>query len=109
MKSTCCILCLLLCLGGIFSLAYADNSSVDDAKSLFLEGRHKEAAKICSKHANSGNVEAQALLGFLYEHGHGVNKSHKEALRWYLKAESSEQIKNIQGKVDQNPNNLLWK
>jgi TPR repeat protein len=36
--------------------------------------------------AGSGDVEAQATLGFMYDKGHGVPQDDREAAKWYRKA-----------------------
>src|ERR1700745_3217196 len=36
--------------------------------------------------AESGNAEAQTLLGAMYWSGEGVPRDHKEAAKWYLRA-----------------------
>jgi TPR repeat protein len=36
--------------------------------------------------AEQGNAEAQCQLGWMYQHGHGVEQSDEEAVAWYRKA-----------------------
>ncbi|MDE5832523.1 MAG: sel1 repeat family protein [Desulfovibrio sp.] len=36
--------------------------------------------------AKNGNIRAQSRLAYLYEHGLGVARNYKEALKWYRKA-----------------------
>jgi len=36
--------------------------------------------------AEAGNAEAQTLLGAMYWSGEGVQRDHKEAAKWYLRA-----------------------
>ncbi|MGC1095551.1 MAG: SEL1-like repeat protein [Pseudolabrys sp.] len=36
--------------------------------------------------AERGNAQAQAILGFIYEHGRGVPQDYAAAVRWYVSA-----------------------
>lgn len=40
----------------------------------------------CRKAAEQGNADAQAHLGYMYEHGLGVPQDYAQALSWYRKA-----------------------
>ena len=52
---------------------------------------YKTAHQIFLKLAKKGHVEAQYNLGVMYEHGRGVPKNHKEAVKWYrLSAEQGD-------------------
>ncbi|KAF9163998.1 hypothetical protein DFQ26_001911 [Actinomortierella ambigua] len=44
-------------------------------------------AHMCME-AKQGSVEAQLFLGWIYDHGHGVDKSDKDAFWWYRLAAS---------------------
>lgn len=51
-----------------------------------LKGDNETAAMTFRPLAESGNVEAQYHLGYLYQTGTGVERSDKEALRWFSAA-----------------------
>ncbi len=53
----------------------------------FCEREFARAFEILRPHAEQGNVDAQVILGVLFENEHrGVEKNHKEAANWYRKA-----------------------
>jgi hypothetical protein len=47
---------------------------------------YDEAAKWAAKAATAGNTWAHNTMGFLYEHGFGVQKNETEAAEWFRKA-----------------------
>lgn len=49
-----------------------------------------EAAKWLRMAANRGHTGAQNNLGYLYQHGFGLQQSNGEAFRWYMKAAEGE-------------------
>lgn len=51
------------------------------------------AAKWASKAAAAGKPVAQNMLGFLYEHGFGIEKDPAKAIEWYLKAANQGDLK----------------
>jgi TPR repeat protein len=51
-----------------------------------------EALRLCQPLADQGNVDAQAILGFMYELGNGVTQNFAEAAKWYRKAAEQGQV-----------------
>ena len=78
------VFCLLL----FFQLSTSWANSTDDSWNQVFQFQLKLAQQ--------GNVEAQFILGEMYEHGRGVAKDLDSAIVWYRKAE-----KNGQSKADQ--------
>jgi TPR repeat protein len=52
-----------------------------------VEKDEKQAVEWFLEAAEQGLPEAQATLGWMYEHGRGVAKDEKKAAEWYRKAE----------------------
>lgn len=57
--------------------------SISDAERAYTEGNYEKAAKLYRTLAEQGSIEAQLVLGSLYETGIGVPQDKKEAARWY--------------------------
>lgn len=49
-------------------------------------GNYSVAANKALLRAERGNAQAQAILGFVYEHGRGVPQNYAAAVRWYMSA-----------------------
>jgi TPR repeat protein len=58
----------------------------DEGVRLYKTKDYNSAAKVFLKLAEQGNPKAQLQIGYQYEFGEGVRKSHDEAVRWYRKA-----------------------
>ncbi|MBT3280255.1 MAG: sel1 repeat family protein [Campylobacteraceae bacterium] len=58
----------------------------NDAIKLYNENNFKDAAVSFEKAANSGNIEAAYIMGYIYTGGQGVKQNLKESLSWYTKA-----------------------
>lgn len=58
-------------------------ASVADGTHAFAKGNYRSAAKLARSSAERGNADAQALLGFMYEHGRGVPQDYILAAHWY--------------------------
>lgn len=56
------------------------------ALSSYGAGDHAGAARALKALAESGDGQAQLLLGHLYEHGRGVSRNAEQAARWYREA-----------------------
>lgn len=52
----------------------------------YVQHDYATEAKLLRPLAEQGNATAQALLGFMYGHGQGLQQDDVEALRWYRKA-----------------------
>lgn len=60
---------------------------IDEAYELYNQRKFKEVFDcIYDAAAYENNGEAQYLLGRLYYHGDGVEKSEENALKWWTKA-----------------------
>jgi len=71
--------------------AFADRNSLpgfDDGWNAYEAGEYGEAAAIWTALAETGHINAQANLGFMYDYGTGVNRDHQLAARWYRAAAS---------------------
>jgi hypothetical protein len=58
----------------------------ETAVALFENGRYGEARPIAETYAARGDARAMAMLGAMYQAGHGVEEDAKEAARWYTLA-----------------------
>jgi len=58
-------------------------ASRQDGTAIFARGNYVEAAKKTLPRAERGDAAAQALLGFMFEHGRGVPQDYVAAVYWY--------------------------
>ena len=65
----------------------------EQGKSLHDAGSYAEAKALFETAAGKGNVNAQYMLGFMYENGEGVTRDYTQAIRWY-------RLAGVQGSVD---------
>lgn len=79
--------CLLGCVCGAATAGLADGAMAYNNKNYALA--YKEIAPL----AQSGNADAEHLLGLMYYMGRGVPQDYKQALMWHRKAA-------LQGKAD---------
>lgn len=79
-----CITKVFFLVFAMASAAYADD--LEDARRAYGAGEFTEASTLLRPLAREGNVEAQYLLGRLYEQGDGVAKDTAEAKRLYNQA-----------------------
>ncbi len=71
----------------LHALSDNDNySEFSDGWTAYEARNYKEAAAIWTALAEKGHINAQANLGFMYDHGTGVNRDHQLAARWYRAA-----------------------
>jgi len=75
---------VFLLVSALASVAHADD--LEDARRAYGAGEFGEASTLLRPLAREGNVEAQYLLGRLYEQGDGVAKDENEARRLYKAA-----------------------
>src|SRR5712671_5715501 len=61
----------------------ATSGELSDGLSAYRQGNYSTAASNLTKLAMRGNSEAQTVLGFMYEFGHGVPQDAELAARWY--------------------------
>lgn len=78
------LLFMLACLMSLMSPgAHAD---LQAGIAAYQAGNYAVAVQELKPLAARGNADAQANLGFLYAHGHGLPQDYKEAGAWYRKA-----------------------
>lgn len=63
--------------------ARAGSAGTAKAMSLYAKGDQMGAAALLTRLADRGDARAQAMLGLLYEHGHGVPQDFAVAAWWY--------------------------
>jgi TPR repeat protein len=56
---------------------------LEDAWTAYKRGDYATALQLWRPLAEQGNVAAQANLGFMYYHGHGVPQDYGEAAKWF--------------------------
>ena len=78
---------LLLLIAAIFTASISGvAANFDEAKALYSDRKYKDAYQVAAPLANAGKAEAQAMLGSMFENGHGVKKNVATAAQWYLGA-----------------------
>lgn len=60
--------------------------ALGQARAAYTRKDYPVAAKTLRPLAEQGNADAQAMLGMLYDQGHGVTLNYVEAAKWYSKA-----------------------
>jgi len=60
--------------------------NLDEGQAAYQAQDYQKALHILKPLAEQGNSQAQAMLGLMYDNGHGVNKDPAVAFKWYLKA-----------------------
>ncbi len=68
---------------GARTSAAVDGGSFEDGLAAFVAGDPVRAERNCRPLAEAGDADAQNNLGWLHEHGEGVERDLREALRWY--------------------------
>ncbi len=82
----------LRALGLLSALVFALGSAavaaapIDDGVTAARTGNYAEALRLLSPLAESGNAEAQFVLGVLYANGRGVARNAATAAAWYRRA-----------------------
>ncbi|CAI2162709.1 3605_t:CDS:2 [Funneliformis geosporum] len=76
-----CLNDILLSIGQYFLGLFYYKGINDDVDQDF-----EKAFEWISKSSENGNIVAQCMLGYLYEHGFGTPKSEKQAFEWYMKS-----------------------
>ena len=75
---------LLLCSSLSAQATMAANLA--DAYNAYINGDFETALRLITPLAEKGDVEAQFVLGYMYETGHVAPKNSTEAAKWYRKA-----------------------
>jgi uncharacterized protein len=73
---------LLLTLSALTSWA----GDFQKGMSAYVSGDYTTAFKEFAASAEQGNVDAQSILGYMYNNGQGVPQDYKQAAKWYTKA-----------------------
>lgn len=68
------------------SSSEATSADIDEAISLYENGKYEQAAAMFAELAEQGNSDAQFNLGLCYFNGQGVPQSHDEAVTWFRKS-----------------------
>jgi len=58
----------------------------EEGRAAYLEGDYPTAYEILRPLAESGNAEAQKMMGIMYDYGQGVDSDPEQAFRWYLRS-----------------------
>ena len=69
-----------------FLMATPALGEIENARDLMEENRFVEAMKELKPAAQSGNAEAEELIGIMYAMGLGVERDDMRAFDWYLRA-----------------------
>ncbi len=64
----------------------AHAADFDAGVNAYQRGDYATALRIFRQLAEQGNADAQAKLGFMYQHGHGVAQDYAAAAKLYRKA-----------------------
>ncbi|HSG03241.1 MAG TPA: tetratricopeptide repeat protein [Marinobacterium sp.] len=59
---------------------------VEDAKNMMERGEYEQAFEVLYPMAQTGNAEAEELIGSMYALGTGVERDDIRAFEWYLRA-----------------------
>lgn len=68
----------------VLTNAPLDAKPASDETPAFARGNYVATARIVVPCAERGDANAQALLGFMYEHGRGVPQDYGLAAYWYM-------------------------
>lgn len=60
--------------------------NLEEGQAAYQAQDYQKALQILKPLAEQGNSQAQAMLGLMYDNGHGVDKDPAVAFKWYLKA-----------------------
>ena len=70
----------------LVSLVGLARAGLDEADRAYVRGDYATALKEYRALAEQGDVDAQFMLGSMYDKGYGVPQDHTEAVKWYRKA-----------------------
>lgn len=73
-------------LAAAFLIAGPALAEIETARDLMDAGRFAEAMEALLPAAQSGNAEAEELIGVMYALGLGVEKDEERAFEWYLRS-----------------------
>ncbi len=64
----------------VFAQAY------EEGRAAYIKGEYQAAYAILKPLADSGDAEAQKMMGIMYDYGHGVTADPEQALQWYIRS-----------------------
>jgi len=70
----------------IFPFTLVMAQTYEQGRSAYIQGDYQAAYAILNPLAEAGDVEAQKMLGIMYDYGHGVSADPQKALEWYILA-----------------------
>jgi len=59
---------------------------LEEGSAAYRKGDYANALRLLRPLADQGVADAQNILGFMYERGHGVTANFAEAVKWYRRA-----------------------
>lgn len=75
------VVTMLLCLAQTEALA-----GREEAGAAYQRGNYAAAFKELKRLADTGDLEAVTMVGFMYSEGKGVPRDYAQAMQWYRKA-----------------------
>ncbi len=78
------LLPVILFIGLFTGALLADSFEV--GRKAYLDGDYRSAYRILKPLAESGNSDAQKMMGILYDYGQGVDTDPQKALEWYIRS-----------------------
>ena len=67
-------------------VAAVEPDPLDEARAAYAAFDHARAVELLRAPARRGNVQAQRMLGWMYNNGQGVERNEREAARWYCES-----------------------
>lgn len=64
----------------------ASAETLEKAEAAYWRGDYALALRLMQPIADQGDIQAQYLIGFMYEKGQGVAQDYSEAAKWYILA-----------------------
>jgi len=64
----------------------ASAGTLEKAEAAYWRGDYALALRLMQPIADQGDIQAQYLIGFMYEKGQGVAQDYSEAAKWYILA-----------------------
>src|ERR1043166_8411489 len=80
------LLWAMMLLGGIAAASPAQSGALDQARAAFASGHYVHAMRLQVPLARRGSPRAQAMIGFMYEHGLGAPQAYDVAVDYYARA-----------------------
>lgn len=77
------IVCGLILAALVLKQSAAFAGPIEDGKAAFVQQDYEAALRLLQPLAKAGNAEAQAILGVMYNGGHGVPQDFDAASRWW--------------------------